>query len=209
MNTPDPRGKTLWEMFRDWMQKSEDPYPQSGQTAPASVVDQMRAEPEFYNPLGLNPGDLIQVNADSREVAEVHDITRRLQSSDFSCADYILKASEPEKVRVYPGDERGLVRIHLYLYEQFPVDPGFLDVVNDTTGVFDITDDNTGITTRYERLHGVTGPYRTSVRMLGPDGMNRGAMEYWDWWKNDVTPVEFVFVERTGRTIQIWRGTPL
>lgn len=206
MSTHDPRGKTIWEMFCDWLRSPGDTQFSGGQSSSFQAISEMREEPAFFNPLGAEPGATLNVGGENRVVTEVHDTTRRLQDRDFSFVDYFLESSEPEKLRVYPGDSGGFVHIHLFLYEEFPSDPGFIEVVNDTTGVFDITDDTTGETTRYDRVHGVQGPYHASVRIRTTGDTDRKPLQYWDWWRPTDDAPEFVFVELSGRTVQIWRG---
>jgi hypothetical protein len=206
----DPRGRTLWEMFRDWVQAPSGANMPSEDAPLSTNLAAMRAEPPTYNPLDLRPGDDAVVNGARWSVTEFRDVTRHLAQSDFSFADYGVDAEEPTRLRVFPADAGGLFRILLHLYEEFPFDAGFVEVLDDTTGVFEITDDDTGVTDRFERLHGVQGAYNASARKTSAKGESREAVKYWDWWRNrDGAPPEFVFVEQIGRTFQIWRGEPV
>jgi hypothetical protein len=203
----DPRGKTLWEMFVDWMRG--DPVT-AAVSQPAGGSDDAPPQP---NPLGWEIGSSVQLSPQNGEVfaqpvivRELRQIVRHIGGRVFTFADYVIQPHGADKARVRcVPDSTGESRLLLELVDSFPCEDGFLEVVNDDTGFFDVTNDDTGETDRFERINGVRGPYEAIVRT----GQNVVSMEYWDWAR--VCPdgaEEFVFVEHLKKQgqIEIWRG---
>ncbi len=204
----DPRGKTLWEMFLDWMR---------GEGEPERVVSSMppleSSLPPVPNPLGLVVGEarqLVPANGEAFAqpvvVRELRHVVRRIAGRAFSFTDYVVVPPGYEEVRIRcVPDSSGESRLLLECVDGFPMEDGFLEVVNDDTKVFDITDDDTGAKERFERVNGVMGPYRAMVRA----GRRVSTVDYWDWVRTVPDgSEEFVFVEHVLETgnVEIWRG---
>lgn len=205
----DPRGKTLWEMFVDWVRGESTPAP-SPDTELGRPADPVPDQP---NPLGWEVGAAVQLSPDNGDafrepltVLGIWDVARSVKGVAFRFVDYLLEAPNGNKLRLRClSDSGGESRLILENVDTFACEPGFLDVVNDDTGFFDITNDDTGETDRFQRLNDVRGPYQALIR----DGEKLTRIDYWDWARtcNDGSE-EFVFVEhyKPRDEIEIWRG---
>ena len=223
MDTPELKGKTLWEMLLERLH---------GRGNGAGIA--------FFNPLDLRVGSPVPVAyANGPEYAdynftvqEIREYTRRLQSQEFRFTDYALRAintKSPDandvltlRLRVVPNPAGANDALLLRLYDEFEFAEDFLAVVKDTTGLFKVTDDKSGAETSFSRINDLRESYPAAVLLVAEttaDG--KGAtgkaspvkVEYWDYWRDaDIgdgkTAKEFIFVEMNSDTgwFQIWRG---
>ena len=222
MADPKNNGKTLWEMIT---QRGKD------QAAPVS----------FRNPLDLRISSAVLIphaNGPDCEgfdfsVKEIREYVRRIGSQEFGFTDYVLRGvntktfnAEDEvtvRLRVMPNQAGGNDSLLLRLYDEFAFNPGFLEVVKDTTGVFQTTDEASGETERYTRINDLKDPYEAALLIVTAttsDGQAeagqaaQGKLEYWDYWRDqEISPghaaKRFLFVEMNSDTgwFQIWRGS--
>jgi hypothetical protein len=215
------KGRTLWEMLVGGVQGP--------------------VEFQYYNPLHARIGtsiliDEVEWKAHTFFVQEIREYRRTIGGQDFRFADYVLLARVPGKedvrirLRLNPVDDTvksGGLSHHallLHLFDEMAYDEGLYGVVNDTTGRFQVRE-NDQVTEEYERLHGVTGPYKAVVTVIkdvnqdsrvDPDEVEKVRLEYWDYSRQVPNaagqPVpQYLFVEMDTETgwFQLWRGEEL
>jgi len=220
MAAPEKQGKTLWEMCKERFGSNG-------------------SHLTFYNPLDLRVGSMVPVT-DSRtefegfdfSVTEIREYTRRMGGQDFRFTDYVLIGINPKtiggvdkitlRLRAAPNEAGTHDTLLLRLSDELAFDQGFLDVVNDTTGIFEVGEDD-GQKETYQRLNDVKGSYQAVVLVIkgttddGKANRNQtsaGKLEYWDYWREvtlpggQATKTEFLFVEMNADTgwFQIWIG---
>jgi hypothetical protein len=220
---PDPvhPGKTLWEMLKERLSKN------------GSNVS-------FYNPLDFRVGSVVPV-ANSRpdfagfdfSVKEIREYGRRIGGQEFHFTDYVLAGVNTKtfnaedavtvRLRAVPNQAGSRDVLLLKLYDEMTFDPGFLEVVKDTTGVFEVTDDKTGATEKYTRINDVKDSYEAAVMVVTgtnddgtapPGKISAAKIEYWDYWRevamsgSQTTKKQFLFVEMNSETgwFQLWQG---
>ncbi len=212
------KGRTLWEML---MAKVRGP-----------------VEFRYYNPLHARIGtsvlfDEVEWRGKTFFVEEIREYRRTISGGEFRFTDYVLTAREPGKedvrvrLRLNPVDDPdksgGLSHqaLLLWLYDEMAYDKGFHDVVNDTTRRFEVRE-NGKVTEEYERLHGVTGPYRAVVmdiqdvnhdQRVDPDEVAKKWLDYWDYVRQvsnaagqPVAQYLFVEMDKEKGWFQLWRG---
>lgn len=216
------QGRTLWEIFRDWL---------------SGPVEMRYANPwkaKIGCAVRVNQIDLSDLNFFLREILEYrrnlgpgqkfvftdyHVLARPLQGDDVSL-----------KLRLMPEDDTHPVvgptftLIQLKLEDEFGFDQGFLDVLNDDTGKFEVRSGET-LEAEYWRVNDLRTPYKAAVTVIRDenndsrvtsDEVQGHLLEYWDYWRqthdeSGGTVREFLFVEMNRRTgmFQIWRGQPI
>lgn len=217
MNTPDPRGMTLWEMFLEWIRKL---FRGPRQEAPASTG--------LPNPFEWEPGVPVALDvshgpefADALvRVENVRHSVRVIAGRHFDFIDYVLKVTprqgDPGRVRIrcVPGSGDQWSSVLLRLHDEFAYAREFVELLEDPTGVFKIEDDPSGAPVEFTRLHGLTGPWQVSARdYTGKPAADTNEpayanYKYWDYQRMAGSDEEFLFVEiddQTGWT-QLWRG---
>lgn len=215
------QGKTLWEMLTERLNKSNAPLP-------------------FQNPLDLRIGAVVPVSRTHREfqdydfyVREIREYTRKIGAQPFTFVDYVLRGTNTKtfdkdaevllRLRAVPNAAGGHDNLLLRLYDELAFDQGFLEVVNDATGLFEVTDDESGQTEQYSRINGLKDPYESVVMIVTattddgkapPKQLKTEKLQYWDYWRDvpvagsEKTKKQFLFIEMHGETgwFQIWHG---
>lgn len=214
------RGRTLWEMFTDWV---AGPH-----------------ELKHFNPLKAQIGHSVSIDdIDWRDrdfkVREVRQYKRTVGGRQFLFVDYVLTERTVQgvetdiRVRLNPaaGVERGGEEFHallLVLEDEMTYDQGFHDVVRDPSGLFRIEHDGQ-VEAEFTRLHSLTEPYRAQVTILADQDSNRKVtkdeiesvqIDYWDF-ERDTTDAagqavkEYLFIEMNASDgwFQIWRGSAI
>ncbi len=221
MCNPNPGGKTLWEMFSDRLKKN------------GSNVS-------FYNPLDLRIESAVQVSKSRPDytdfdfsVKEIREYTRRIGGQEFRFTDYVLQGINTKtfdnqdaitiRLRAVPNPAGSREVLLLRLDDEMAFDSGFLEVLNDPTGVFDVTDDHTGKTDHFTRINEVKEAFEAVVMIIAgttesgmapPGQITTAKLEYWDYWRDmpiadgSTTKKQFLFVEMNSDTgwFQIWLG---
>lgn len=215
------QGKTLWEMLKDRLKKSDSAIP-------------------FYNPLDYRTGSLISLAKGHPEFAaydftitEILEFTRRINGQEFKFTDYVLAGTNTKtfdrdenltlRLRVVPNQAGAHDALLLRLYDEFAFDEAFLEVVRDTTGLFEISDDDSSATYQYSRINNVRNSYEAAVMKItgtvedgkaSPKKVAPMKLEYWDYWRDaavadgPATKKQFLFVELNADSgwFQIWLG---
>jgi hypothetical protein len=216
----EKEGKTLWEMLMDRLNKGNG----------SGVA--------FLNPLELSVGAAVPVaHANGPEFAgydfsvqEIREYTRTIGGRPFRFSDYVLRGVNTNsfaagdvltaRLRAVPNEAGGHDRLLLRPYDEFAFAEEFLEVLNDTTGVFEVSDDDTEAKQVFTRINDLRGPHEAAVLVVSdmtPEGKAGKSsalkLQYWDYWRDvelDERTVtkEFVFVEMNTETgwFQIWRG---
>jgi len=206
----DPRGQTLWEMFLDWMRgRPRDDEESFAAEPPREMVQ----PPPMPNPLEWQVGQTVQLAPQNGEafarpvtVRGMRQIVRRIGNQTFSFVDYRLQPPGRDELRLRcVADNGGESRLLIECVDEFAAAPEFFNVVDDETGVFEITNDETGEVDRFERIHGLRGPYHAMAR----ENEELTPVDYWDWVRQAPDgSEEFVFVEfwKQRDRVEIWRG---
>lgn len=214
------RGRTLWEMFTDWLAGSQ--------------------ELKHFNPLKARIGHAVTIDdIDWRDrnfkLRELRITKRTIRGKKFVFADYVvgertLKGEETElRIRYNPtaDADRGGDEFHallLSLEDEFEYSDDFHEVVSDPSGIFRIENEGK-VEAEFRRLHGLTEPYKAVVTVLADEDQNKKVtsdevnyqrIEYWDF-ERDITDFagqptkEYLFVEldTVDGWFQLWRGSPL
>lgn len=226
-STPDSRGSTLWEMFLQWMKSR-------------SSADRIMPSAPLANPLDWMPGTPVSLDATHgpeftsalTRVEELRHVIRRETGQEFPFVDYVLRVSPrdatpfPVRIRCMPDGGGGWHRLLLRLHDEFGFAADFLEVLNDPGGTFNVEDDPfpgnpdaTPETVSFQRLNGITGPWKATVirqrEGAAAEGKGQeirhetGTMEYWDFLCAHADGTEeFLFAEVDGSNgwTQIWRG---
>jgi len=219
----DTKGKTLWEMLMERMNKTSNG---------AGIA--------FANPEDLRVGSAVNVpysnGADLAgydfSVQEIREYNRHIGSQVFPFTDYVLKGVNTKsfdaesaltaRLRAVPNQAGSYDKLFLRLYDEFGFADDFLQVVKDDTGIFEVDDDKTGEKETFTRINDLKQSYEAAVLVVketAADGKAASGktsaqkIEYWDYWRDvDLgggnTAKEFVFVEMNSDTgwFQIWRG---
>lgn len=213
-----PEGRTLWEMFIDWMRGRN----QNG-THPAEY-------PEGYpNPMEWTPGVPAPLNAshgtefeNSLIVVEtVRHVVRKQGGKSFEFIDYHLRVTPRQgdvfhvRVRCAPNAAQGWDKMLLHLHDEFGYDQDFEALVNDETGIFNIDDDPSGMPAQFVRLNQLQGPWDAAAcehHRPPEDEADRKEpfknFRYWDYSRPMAGGEEFLFIEMDGQSgwTQLWRG---
>lgn len=211
------RGRTLWEMFSDWL------------SGPREL--------QQFNPLKAKMGSSVTIddvewrNRDFL-LTEFRVYRRMVEGQEFLFADYVLterstKGEETTiRIRLNPTAEAHHTgqehhALLLFLEEDMAYDEGLHGVLQDPSGLFRIEHDGK-VTAEFTRLHGLRAPYITAVTVLTDDDHNKRVdrdevkeirLEYWDF-ERDVPDAagnpekEYLFAELDAKDgwFQIWRG---
>jgi hypothetical protein len=213
-----PRGRTAWEMFRGWLRKKFGAEP-SDQELPAVCQNLLDWPPG----LPVEDPDLRAAFPDSLiRLETITHVVRPVMGQPHHFADYTLK--------ITPRDTQQAVRVARYRrsldgpalllhpHDEFGFAQDFIDLLNDPSGIFQIDDDPNGLPARFERLHGLQGPWKAGVYVQGDadqdgnfDTINLPfhEIEYWDYLRACADGREeylFVEIHQTTGWIQIWRG---
>lgn len=215
------RGKTLWEMFLDFLRGSR--------------------EVEYYNPLKAKISSPVTINeVELRDlnffIKEIREYSRRINRKTFHFTEYVLlaKSTSGEEVNVRlrynprkdaaEDDPLSHHVLMLRLYDELAYDEGLYEVVTDTTKKFEVREDDQ-VVEEFWRINDVGRSYRAKVSVLRDLNRNRKVearevqkvdLEYWDYWRDttdfaDQPMREYLFVEmdRDDGWFQIWRGTAM
>lgn len=222
MSEAPARGKTIWEMVKDRLSKNGSDVP-------------------FLNPLDLRintPVLVSKVNGPEFDgftfsVKEIREYVRQIDGKDFGFTDYVLagtnaKTFNPEdsvtvRLRLVPNLAGAQDALLLRIYDELAFDPGFLEVLKDTTGIFEVRDNDSGTVETYSRINDLKDPYDAAVMVITgtteggkapPGKVTSEKLEYWDYWREieiggGKTAKQYAFVEMNSDTgwFQIWRGT--
>src|SRR5439155_7280799 len=128
---------------------------------------------------------------------------RQIGGQAFVFTDYVLRgvnrntfdANEElaARLRVVPNPAGGHDSLLLTLDDEFGFAQNFLEVVQDTTGVFEVTDDATGALETFSRINDLRESYQAAVLVVSATTENgralmaqsaRAKVEYWDYWRD-------------------------
>jgi hypothetical protein len=211
------RGRTLWEMFTDWVGGPQ--------------------EANYFNPLKAQLGrsvtfDDLEWRDRDFKLRQILEYKRVIESREYVFVDYLLTERTIQgvetdmRLRLNPtgeGDRGGeeLNALMLFLEDEMKYDKGLHDVVRDPTGIFRIEKDGK-VEAEFTRLHGLHEPYKATVTILADenadgrvarDEVEVRRIEYWDFERDAADAAgqpekEYVFVEMDAKDgwFQIWRG---
>ena len=217
MASTSDKGKTIFEMAKDWWNKGDDK-DDTPQVAPTP------RQPAADNPFDLKHGDFAQFKTTSHAgkrfmVVEISHYRRTVGGKMFTSTDFFLHDEDSDtyvtlranpRANITPDDPR---RTDFLVLE-----PDYEGEYDETLhkqvlpgGVIDVRNDAGEVVATYQRLYGKNVPDALSVQVLAADGTNvTEKYEGWDFGRNlpNGKP-EFYFVEMstdTGR-FQMLRGT--
>ncbi len=215
-------GRTLWEMFLDWMRGRH----QNG-THPEEYPT------DYPNPLDWFPGVPAPLSAihgpefaDSLTVVEtVRHVVRQLGGQKFDFIDYYLRINPRQgdvsyaRVRCLPRSAASNSEWdHLLLrrHDEFAYDESFVSLLEDPTGIFNIEDDPSGVPAQFVRLHQLQTAWSAAAcehHQVPAQGESAAEpfkdFRYWDYSRSAAGGEEFLFIEIDGQSgwTQLWRGT--
>jgi hypothetical protein len=202
----EERKLTPWQAFKDLL---------------AGTKEQPLAL-HVYNPFALKPKDFIIVDdalngitGTRYQVTEIDLYRRSIGDKTFESVDYVLHDAVADAwltVRVSenagtPGNQERTILLLFPDYEGEYDEDLHKRVL--PSGVLELKDDRGELLARYERLNGLSEPYRADVLVLAPDEQPRHeSYDYWDFGREQDGKEEFYFVEMSTETgvIQTWRG---
>ena len=189
-----------------------------------------KAEPLFlrvYNPFALKPADFVTVddvlNGISKttyQVTEIDVYRRTIGEKTFESVDYVLQDSKEandnwltlrvSETGALPSAAGPAERTILLLFPDYEgeYDEDLHKQVL-PSGILEIKDDHGEVLAHYERLHGLTDPYRADVLVLAADAQPRHeSYDYWDFGRKQDARDEFYFVEMNTENgmFQTWRA---
>ncbi len=211
------RGRTLFEMFTDWVGGPQ--------------------EAKFFNPLKAQLGrsvvfDDLEWRDRDFKLRKIFEYKRVIEGREYVFVDYLLTERTIQgvetdvRLRVNPtgegakgGDELNVLM--LFLEDEMKYDESFHDVLRDPSGIFRIENDGK-VEAEFTRLHGLREPYQAVVTILADenadgrvakDEVEVKQIEYWDFERDAADAAgqpekEYVFVELDTKDgwFQIWRG---
>ena len=215
----NPEGRTLWEMFLDWMRGSH-----VNGTHPTDYPD------NYPNPLEWEPGVPAPLNVshgpefmDALAVVEaVRHVVRKLGGKSFDFIDYQVRITPRQgsvshvRVRCLPNSEGGWEKLLLRRHDEFSYAEDFESLLDDPTGVFNIEDDPSGVPAQFSRLNQLQGAWDAAAceHHFAPDDAAAKQepfkkFRYWDYGRPAAGGDEFLFVEIDGQSgwTQLWRGS--
>jgi hypothetical protein len=211
------RGRTLWEMFTDWLAGPQ--------------------EANFFNPLKAQLGrsvtfDDIEWRDRDFKLRKILQYKRVIEGREFQFVDYVLTERTVQgvetdmRLRINPTGEGAkggeeLYALMLFLEDEMKYDEGFHDVLRDPSGLFRIEHEGK-VEAEFTRLHGLREPYKAAVTILADenadgkvakDEIDVKRIEYWDFERDAADAAgqpekEYLFVELDSNDgwFQIWRG---
>ena len=219
MNSPDPRGQTLWEMFLAWI-RGHDHHADATISSDGSFQNPLEWEPGVPVPLDVSHGP--EFTDALVRVESLRHTVRRVTGDSFDFTDYTLRViskhqSESRvRVRCLPNGPDQWDKLLLRSHDEFAYAKEFTELLNDNTGVFTIEDDPGGQPVQFTRLHELHGPWQVSAceHTESPADPREPQSafkkyDYWDYLRTTEAGEEFLFVEIDGQTgwTQLWRGS--
>src|SRR5262245_9413496 len=158
------RGRTLWEMFVEWLSGPQ--------------------EAQYFNPLKAKLGhsvtfDDIEWRDRDFKLRRIFQYKRDIEGREYVFVDYLLTERTLQgvetdvRLRVNPTGEgaRGgeeLYALMLFLEDEMKYDEGFHDVMRDPSGIFRIENEGK-VEAEFTRLHGLREPHKAVVTILADD----------------------------------------
>ncbi len=228
-HSSEPRGRTLWEMFRGWTKRVGKPDAELDR-------DKIPAEKDLPNPLDWHAGVPVPLNAshgaeftDSIIVLEaIRHSDRYVAGKHFRFLDYRVRTTQRKEFKVDRCIIRCLPRMEasmefwdkflLRMHDEFAYDSTFEGLLNDPTGVFNIEHPDFGHRS-YHRLNGVSEPWEVDALLvtqhLDPleasrTKPGRQKYRYWDYITTTEEGEEellFAEIDKDTGWIQLWRGS--
>jgi hypothetical protein len=218
-----PEGRTLWEMFQDWMHGSHGADHSEHRTS------------NYQHPLDWAPGVPAPLNvshgpefADSLIVVEtVRQVVRKLAGQSYDFIDYHIRVNPRQgqmthvRVRCLPNSLGGWDKFLLRKHDEFSYDKDFETMLDDDSGVFNIDDDPSGQQVQFVRLNQLQGAWEAAAcDHHNADNADESAKEpfkkfrYWDYSRppsDNADAEEFLYIEIDGQTgwTELWRGSSM
>jgi hypothetical protein len=217
-----PEGRTLWEMFLDWMRGRH----QNGthpDDYPSNYPNPLEWEPGVPAPLSAIHGPEF---ADSLAIVEtVRHVVRKLGGQKFNFIDYHLRITPRQgdvsyaRVRCLPKSEAmdsDWDKLLLRSHDEFAYDKDFESLLEDPTGIFNIEDDPSGVPAQFVRLNQLQMAWSASAcehHQATEDAAAKREpfkdFRYWDYSRPAAGGEEFLFIEIDGQSgwTELWRGS--